>query len=247
MLVFKIISVVVSVYVAAITAYDIYKYLTAEEVTIRGVASLVVEGLVCAAASALTCGIGASLVKSGFKLLKKGKKVKGDAQYLIGRDAKTILNQRTKMVKNGQRSVKHSYNYSTGKNSIREAYMKEQQFKDFNWTNSQKEDYVQIHHIVEQSQAGKKFNARDIHTDLNTVGIPKVMHEKISGIYSCKTKYLNIIQEIFGKKFFDGSTTFRAFVKAKSYEEQYEIGMKVLQYFVGKQSPNGTKYFVLNL
>ena len=65
------------------------------------------------------------------------------------------------------------------------------------------------------------------------------MHHEISGIYSSSTKHLSTIQNIFGKDFFDGKTTFRKFVESKSYEEQYEIGLKLIEHFIGKKGASG--------
>lgn len=227
-LVIKIVIVVVNIIIAAITAYDIYKYLTTEEVTLNGVLCIVAEGLVMSATSFVGGAIAGSLIKAGVKAIKTGKKVSKETSVLLGRNIDTLLDENVKLVKSGKKNNGLWYSDDT---NLRKAYMKKAEFKNFNFTDSSKDDYIQIHHFVEQRQVGKPFNAQEIHTDLNSVGIPKVLHEKISALYSSKTKFSKEIEQIFGKGYFKGDTTFRDFVANKSYEEQYEIGMKIFKYF----------------
>lgn len=229
----KIVIVIVNIVVAAITVVDIFKYFLTEEVTLEGVLCIVGEGLVMCATSAVGGAIAGSLIKSGAKILKAGKKASKQAQYLLGRKSADLMNESIKLVKQGKRNAGLKYSNDV---DLRNAYARKTEFRKFKFDSRYKndDDYIQIHHFVEQRQSGGKFNATDIHTDLNSVGIPKSLHQQISGFYSSKTKYLTDVEKIFGKNYFKGNTTFRDFVGAKSYEEQYEIGVKVFNYFNGK-------------
>mgnify|MGYP004630917523 FL=1 len=227
-LVIKIVVVIVNVVVAAISAYDIFKYLTSEEVTFNGVLCIVGEGILMSATSFVGGAIAGSLIKSGVKTIKKGKKISKNASALLGRKADKLLDESVKVVKSGKRNNGLTF---TNDSNLRKAYSQRKEFSKYNFTDKSKDNYIEIHHFVEQRQSGVKFKAQDIHTDLNSVGIPKSLHTKISALYSSSKKYNKELEEIFGKGYFDGKTTFREFVGQKTYEEQYEIGMKVFKYF----------------
>ena len=79
------------------------------------------------------------------------------------------------------------------------------------------------HHIVEQCQIRKSgFDVQMIQNEKNVIAISKKVHRKISGYYSSIPK--------------DGSTgglTVRNFLSGKSYQFQYEYGIKILKMFGG--------------
>lgn len=78
------------------------------------------------------------------------------------------------------------------------------------------------HHIVEQTPANiEKFGAEMIHSVGNVVSIPAgkgSLHAKISAYYS-------------SKQYFTGGKTVREWLSTKSYEEQYEFGVRVINCF----------------
>ena len=81
------------------------------------------------------------------------------------------------------------------------------------------------HHIVEQTPSNiKKFGAEAIHNIDNIVKVPHgkgQLHQKISGFYSTKQPFTN-------------DQTVRQWVGQKSYQEQYDFGMKVMNRFKGQ-------------
>lgn len=227
-LIIKIVVVVITVISVAKTAVDLYKYVTTEEVTFQGVLCIVVDGMIMAGASAVGGAIVGQMIKAGVKVIKSAKKLPKNKEVLLGRSLQDIDKEYVKLVKSGKTSISHSYSNST---QLRNVYKQKTEFKNFNWTDQSKDDYIQIHHFVEQNQAPIKFAPNTVHTDLNSIGIPKALHQKISGLYSSSTKHKADIDKILGKGVFDGKTTFRDFVSKKSYEEQYEIGVKVFEYY----------------
>lgn len=243
---FRIVFVIVDVLVTAIAVYDIYKYLTSEEVTVEGLLCVVVEGFVMVAAGSVAGFLGGKLLAKGAKLIKKGKKLpKNKSEYTLGRSLDELLNESVSAVKDGKRSIKVKRYACNGDNGIRKDYQSAygNRFK-FAAKYKNDNDYVEIHHFVEQRQIENgKFKAVDIHTDLNTVGIPKSLHKKISGFYSSTTAHLEEINKILkGTKYhFDGTTRFRDYVGKFSYEEQYEIGVKLFKHL------KGSKDFALRL
>ena len=77
------------------------------------------------------------------------------------------------------------------------------------------------HHIVEQSQIGKRanFDANDVHNVNNIIAIPSgagSIHSKISAFYSSKTDFT------------DGLTV-RDWLATKSFDEQFEFGKELLE------------------
>ena len=228
-LIIKIVVVVITVISVAKTAVDLYKYVTTEEVTFQGVLCIVVDGMIMAGASAVGGAIVGQMIKAGVKVIKSAKKLPKNKEVLLGRSLQDIDKEYVKLVKSGKKSIQHSYNNST---QLRNAYKQKAEFKNFNWTDERKDDYIQIHHFVEQNSVTKgRFKAEEMHTDLNSIGIPKALHQKISALYSSSTKHKADIDKILGTNVFDGKTTFRKFVSQKSYEEQYEIGVKVFEYY----------------
>ena len=76
---------------------------------------------------------------------------------------------------------------------------------------------MQWHHIVEQCQAKKTrsaFDIKEINKVSNVKATPKEVHKEISKYYSSKQD-------------FTGNLTFRDWLNGKSYDEQYEYGIKV--------------------
>ena len=74
------------------------------------------------------------------------------------------------------------------------------------------------HHIVEQSQAKvtrSGFDIRSINHPDNMVAIDKDVHHKISAYYSSKPEFTN-------------GLTFRDYLNGKSFEEQYQWGLIIL-------------------
>lgn len=78
---------------------------------------------------------------------------------------------------------------------------------------------MQWHHIVEQSQAAQ-FGQRAVQSVDNVVAIPIKEHERISGFYSSKTE-------------FSSPNRVRVWLRAQSFEEQYEFGMERLRRVLG--------------
>ena len=79
------------------------------------------------------------------------------------------------------------------------------------------EEKQEIHHIVEQCQIGKSgFSSAEINLINNKVAIPRSAHHKISGHYSSKPAELNGLRV-------------RDWLAGKTFEEQYEYGLKILQ------------------
>jgi hypothetical protein len=72
------------------------------------------------------------------------------------------------------------------------------------------------HHLVGQTENNvKRFGARSIHSGDNVVPIEDWVHHQISGYYSSKQAFTQ------GK-------TVRDWLSAKSFQEQYDFGIDVL-------------------
>ena len=138
-LVIKIVVVIVNVVVAAISAYDIFKYLTSEEVTFNGVLCIVGEGILMAATSFVGGAIAGSLIKSGVKTIKSGKKVSKKASALLGRKADKLLDESVKVVKSGKRNNGLTFTNDT---NLRKAYAQRKEFSKYNFTDKSKDDYI---------------------------------------------------------------------------------------------------------
>lgn len=82
------------------------------------------------------------------------------------------------------------------------------------------------HHIVEQTPENvKKFGTELIQNTGNVVNIPHgkgLLHQKISGFYSSKQPFTN-------------GQTVRQWISTKSFDEQYEFGIKIMNQFKGQQ------------
>lgn len=77
------------------------------------------------------------------------------------------------------------------------------------------------HHIVEQRSVNvERFGAERIHNIKNMVALPKSLHRKISGFYSSKPP-------------FSYPLTVRDWLSSRSFEEQYEFGIKTIRKFNG--------------
>ena len=78
------------------------------------------------------------------------------------------------------------------------------------------------HHIVEQTPANvKQFGAEAVHNTANVVKVAHgkgQLHQKISGFYSSKQPFTK-------------GQTVRQWLSEKSYQEQYDFGMKMLKKF----------------
>lgn len=75
------------------------------------------------------------------------------------------------------------------------------------------------HHIVEQSQIKKSgFKPNMIHNEANVVPVEHGVHMKISGYYSSK------------QLFTDGKIV-RDWLAGKSFQEQFQFGIEVLEKF----------------
>jgi hypothetical protein len=78
---------------------------------------------------------------------------------------------------------------------------------------------MQWHHIVEQSQV-PQFGQRAIQSVENIVAIPIDAHRRLNAFYSSKLA-------------FSEPNTVREWLRKKSFEEQYEFGMKQLKRVLG--------------
>ena len=91
-------------------------------------------------------------------------------------------------------------------------------FKEFGSAGKNRE----WHHIVEQRKANvDKFGAENIFNTPNTVEVDKSLNRRIGEYYSSKDPFVS------------GNQTVREWLNSKSYEEQYEFGMRTLQRFLG--------------
>lgn len=76
------------------------------------------------------------------------------------------------------------------------------------------------HHIVEQSQIGKSgFSSTKVNNVKNIIAIPHgkgSVHAQISGFYSSKPDFTN-------------GLTVRQWLSGKSFDEQFDYGMKILK------------------
>lgn len=88
----------------------------------------------------------------------------------------------------------------------------------------------QWHHIVEQSQIGKRanFEAEQVNNLKNIICIPNDIHQEISSAYS--------------RLYRDGKIL-RDWIASKSYEEQMEFGLQMLQKFGTVTIENGRWVF----
>ena len=79
------------------------------------------------------------------------------------------------------------------------------------------EEKHEVHHIVERCQKNKSgFTQENIEGYSNKVSIPKSVHNKISAYYSSKPNG-------------PGTLRVRDMLAGKSFEVQYEYGMKILE------------------
>lgn len=80
-------------------------------------------------------------------------------------------------------------------------------------------DGLEYHHIVEQSQVGKRanFSSKMVNNGSNMVVLDRATHQKISQFYSTKDAFTGL--------------RFRDTLANKSFEEQYRIGLEVLERF----------------
>jgi hypothetical protein len=77
------------------------------------------------------------------------------------------------------------------------------------------------HHIVEQRDANvRAFGAQAIHNENNLVSLSDEVHDKISAFYSSKPPFTN-------------GLTVREWLSSKSFDEQYEFGVKFMSQFGG--------------
>lgn len=85
------------------------------------------------------------------------------------------------------------------------------------------------HHIVEQTPGNvERFGPERIHNTHNLVKLPHgagTIHAKVSGYYS-------------SKDLFTGGKTVRQWLSGRSFEEQYEFGIKALHKFGWKDGEN---------
>ena len=73
------------------------------------------------------------------------------------------------------------------------------------------------HHIVEQNQIKKTgFEPSRVHNTDNIISLDKSIHKEISRVYSSKTWYSN-------------GMTVRNWLVGKSFEEQYEFGLRIIR------------------
>ncbi|MFZ5781206.1 MAG: hypothetical protein ACOY4R_13515 [Pseudomonadota bacterium] len=78
---------------------------------------------------------------------------------------------------------------------------------------------MQWHHIVEQSQAAQ-FGQQRIQSVENIVAIPIELHARLSAFYS-------------SKQAFSEPTTVREWLRTRTFESQYEYGMRQLRRILG--------------
>ena len=81
----------------------------------------------------------------------------------------------------------------------------------------------QWHHIVEQSQVGRRanLNAEQVNNVNNIIAVPSgsgSIHSKISGYYSSKPAFTN-------------GLTVRDWLSTKSYDYQFEFGLNKMKEF----------------
>ena len=72
------------------------------------------------------------------------------------------------------------------------------------------------HHIVEQSQIQKRIWSKQIHNTNNIIQVDKDVHAKITGYYNSKQPFTN-------------GLTIREWLIDKSFDEQYEFGINILE------------------
>ncbi len=89
-------------------------------------------------------------------------------------------------------------------------------FHAFKKDNGKAGEGMEWHHIVEQNQIKKSgFSPRDVYSTHNTIALDKSLHKEVSRYYSSKQS-------------FTGGLRFRDWLTGKSFEEQYQWGMYVL-------------------
>lgn len=82
------------------------------------------------------------------------------------------------------------------------------------------------HHIVERCQdkaSRSGLATKLINSTGNIISVSKEIHEKISAFYSSVPKDKSFVNT--------GGMVFRDWLNGKSFQQQYEWGLKVLRYF----------------
>ena len=254
-LLIKIVIVVVQVAVVAHTAYNLYQYLTMEEVTVEGVLSIVCEGLVMSALGGLAGVVAKYAVKTGKSLFKAGKtksKAKTEnGKILTGLKGDISFDACIDTVKSGKRHIdisaeSHYCNkkdYANDKSSIEAYYLTQYKKAGYSFRGGNGDKDLTIHHIVEQSQAPKKFANADIQTDLNTVAISPKLHQLISDFYNTgPSKNADLLNKLFPGKFdLKAGGKLRNQIYNMSYEDQYEVGTRILEHFLGQATVDKEK------
>ncbi len=96
------------------------------------------------------------------------------------------------------------------------------------------------HHVVEQSQANvRRFGAETIHNTANVIALPDKageLHRRISGIHAvlhfgCECAFYS------SKQWFSEGHKVRMWLSQKSFQEQFEFGMKHLKRIAKEISP----------
>lgn len=251
----KVIVIVIQVIIVAQTAYDLYQYLTMEEVTIEGVLSIICEGLVMSAVGGLAGVVAKYAVKTGKSLFKAGK-TKSNAKtengkILTGLKGDISFDACIDTVKSGKRHIdisaeSHYCNkkdYANDKSSIEAYYLTQYKKAGYSFRGGNGDKDLTIHHIVEQSQAPKKFANADIQTDLNTVAISPKLHQLISDFYNTgPSKNADLLNKLFPGKFdLKAGGKLRNQIYNMSYEDQYEVGTRILEHFLSQATVDKEK------
>lgn len=88
------------------------------------------------------------------------------------------------------------------------------------------------HHIVEQNQISNNISATDIYSSNNTISLGYDTHRQISNIYSTNIENLSKYKITGLDQLFmnvPNGQTVRTYLSTLSFEQQYEIGIKILK------------------
>ena len=133
--------------------------------------------------------------------------------------------------------------YANDKSSIEAYYLTQYKKAGYSFRGGNGDKDLTIHHIVEQSQAPKKFANADIQTDLNTVAISPKLHQLISDVYNTgPSKNADLLNKLFPGKFdLKAGGKLRNQIYNMSYEDQYEVGTRILEHFLSQATVDKEK------
>ena len=199
---------------------------------------LIETGTVCLGAVLVDTALGAIPGGTGAKTVAK-ESIKAGAEIAAKKAAKEAAEKTAKAVIKGS---KEDFFSRIEKESGSQMIAKGKKFdkhnqltKYFNETYGE-EKGTQVHHIVEQRKNNlRKFGEKNIHNTGNSVRLSDELHYDITGLYNSYDKE-GIFKKITGIKIPE-KTKVRDVLDNLSFDEQYEIGIKVLKYFSDKR-PN---------